>query len=1203
MSKRNIRAKSGKQLYINTSFNKGMLYTASEIPEGYSKIIDNLDVSPSGDAVSPRAPFMKTNHGIEGLSKYTYPIQFQGAPNKQFYINFANVITEQEYVNDELIGDYNQKFQKQSLNVYSRSNNALNGVYTLDENNNTDYNPNYNGEELQLSIITSPTAAPYISMLIGPKSKEDYVNIPAIQFYNVSSGEAGGLLADQMLNSFEVIDADTISINNTKTKYRLANINAPEKGYKWYEFGKRTLNNLLSVIVNFNYTSTPIRYNLISYGEDIYGRQIAEIILCIYEDTYSETPSRWYVSLSTMIAAIGIAKVEYANNSSPFFDILLNMQDNAKNYPRFIWDQDAIDFLHKTKNNTIIYDNLKSDYNGDFSDLCLEVVSLQNEKRINYDISNIIDKVMYSYIDHLDSIAIIGRILSNDYNIYYKGLIYIKYECVDDMNYFKITLPPNELNGDLVNIVNATSNGYNLLNEDPINTSNTSINYLPTSCLGIVATSPDNPNRIITQAVPGNTIRLRAVMNESFYTPTINNPILSCKLYYTLYYRRVKRYNAGIYEYYEYTKENSVDLLTNNIKLPDTKEVKGSYYIDLQINKLEVTYTFYDSERTHSILINSPKYNLYLSPDPPADDWKEKNVQFHTIIGDVTIDMYNLQLGEDDDGRYCIDNLDINIILPDNLINNLYNDSNTEVSLTSKWEVADYNSDLFKDITNFTKAYIVDKHTNKVIRVNTNNDTYDYNVHKQHSLSFRYTIVPTYEFTLIDNSKIIVCYKTQESYTVLPLLNVGTISEWIDKEQLTENINIKDATRLGVYNRQIYLYGPYLKTNTIFFSKFEQPWYFSFPYYSIDTEERIKYITVWNSNLVLFGDKSIWLLVAESTVNESSVHKIYDQLSISDTDIDLVSTTGNNLIFFNNNNGYIATSSKYYDDPTNISVYKLTEQINNCLSNPKYLYRSLANVPLRKNIVNIIRCQYKIYVDNDYVVILCNMNLDGKHLLILYRYNQLYKYWSTYSIHNDNIKYITGIYTCEPNIGTQFTVTNGSTFDVLYMDNTSSLRKDFNSYNITTTLDTGFLSIDPLNDKRFKDIILDLNHIQKNSIINIYTNFFIDGVPILLSDNNDTAEFEYDTPILSVPDFKEGDYQFKYVLEVDVDAPHQQPYGKYIESDTYNIRVQGRNQLRIPVFGKGRLPSIVFKIDTDKFYEIVGYSIIYKEKNVNIRRA
>ena len=1206
MAKRNVRAKSGKQLYINQSFNRGMLYTASEIPEGYSRILNNLDVTPSGDAVSPRAPFMKTNHGFEGLSKYTYPIKFQGLPTKQCYINFANVVTEKDFVEDNLGNkdDQQNKLINNSINIFSRNTNALNGVYGLDENENPRYDPTYNGLDVyvdiqQYSTGGLPTCAIRINDEINPIV---IVNIPCL-LINTRNLNA----IRYTLSSHEVIDGDTIILNdNLKVKKRLININSPEKNYKWYETCKRTLNNIMNSLRNYrDYRNNAITYYPVIYGIDIYGRQITDVLFVLQTDDTLEVPHAYCVSLSSIIAAVGLAKIDYENNTTPFFEITKRLEEDARLNKRVIWDVNGIDPLYKTINNSIIYENLKKDYDGDFSDLYLDVVHLCDEKHINYDTSNIIDKVQIQYIDYMDAYAFIGRVVQYDailnlFNIYYKGVIYFKYEESDNTNYFKIMLPTNDLEGDSVSIVDTASNGYNLLNSNPINTENVSTNQLPTSCLGIVPTSVNDPNTVITQAPIGSTVRLRAIMNESFYTYTTPEPILDCELHYTI--------KSGIYRpddghtYEEYTNDSKllIDKNTREYGL-DTYKLSGRT-ITLSIDKVVVHYKHYNRTYDYTLQNSNPqKYILELVQNEEDTETKEYNTTLSTSFGNIEVDTYNIYTEYNEDYGDVITDFDINIQLNEMFFNHIYYSTPKNVYLVSKWSVANYNSDSFSDITNYQKAYMIDK-DNNTIRLETNNDTLDYHITKPQSLAIKFSIVPMYEFNMADGGVINVIYDTQETYTVLPSLNVGTILEYINNKMLTENLNIKDATRLGVVNRQVYLYGPFLKTNTVFFSKFERPWYFSYPYYAVDVEERIKYAVPWNGNLVLFGESSLWMVVMESTVNMSTIHKIYDQLTIADTDIDVVTTAGNNLIFFSNNNGYIATSSKYYDDPTNISVYKLTDNINNCLANPKYIFRSLADVPLTESVTNMIRCQYSIHVDNDYIVLTCNMNLNDNHLLVLFRYNQLYKYWSTYSIHNTDINYINGAYVCEPNIGMQYVVTNGNTFEILYMDRMTNFRKDFNVQHVVATLDTGFLSIDPLNDKRFKDIILDLNNIQKGSIINIYTNFFIDGIPIVLSDNNDTADFEYNYPMLREPKFDEGDYQFKYVLDVDAENEKQQPYGKFIDEGDYAIRVRGRNQLRIPVFGKGRLPSAVFKIATSSFYEIVGYSIIYKEKNVNIRR-
>ena len=1157
MSKRNVRAKSGKQLYLNSVFNRGMLFTASEIPEGYSKIINNLDVTPSGDAVSPRAPFMKTNHGVKGLSNYTYPIRFQSSPDKQYYINFNNIVTEKDYANDTLKSDYSQLLTKQSVNIYSRNVNALNGEYSLDENNNDNYDPDYEIPILQVNTETDRVVIEYGSDEIHP--------IPSITTTPPQNY--------QVLNSFTVIDADTIAINGSEDSgvyYRLANINAPENGYKWYEYGKKVL---ISLLTRLKVTIPNQYYRLYDYGKDVYGRHIVEVSFPIFTETVDGNTGVNEISLSSIILALGLASLEYVNNESPFFNVELAMQNYAKESNLRIWNQNAIDPYYKGAGNSVVYANLKDDYEGDFSDLCLEVVAIQNETRTNYDTINYIDDVLMSYIDYMDGYAFIGRVIRNK-QLYYKGVIYLTYDIVNNHRYFRINLPPNDFNGEFINIANATSNGYNLLNENPINTDNVSDSSMPTSCLGIVMVDPNDNTRVITQSISGNTIRLRAIMNETYYTTSFPD-LFSYKLHYTVNGHPVIADITGDPYYIESSYLKDVD------------------NVNITIEQLELVYKQYDKDKSHYIKFRENNtYTLVVNEDGTFTE-TELNLNVLGIENAINIKVNSTLIAE----QKLKDSV-FKITFLEDLFDIIELVSERSVTLHAKWQYSPYGSEEFQDLTAFQEAYTLDGNT--VVRSSTNLDTLDYQIRGDSNLTFKFILVPVY--TVKVGATILKCYyQTQETYVVYPLFKVSTSVEYIDKTQLTQNINLKDATRIGVFNRQVFLYGPYLKTNTIFFSKFEEPWYFSFPYYAINTEERIKFCYVWNGNLVMFGESAIWMLKTDGTVNESTLHKIYDNLTIADTDINLVSTTGNNLIFFSNNNGYIATASKYYSDPTNISIYRLTDNINNCLNNPKYVYRSLADVPLNQSLNDTMRCGYKIYVDNDYVVVISNLSINNDNLIIFYRYNLLYKYWTTYSIHNPAIRNITSSYVCEPNIGAQYVVVGNETFDVLYLDRSAELKKDFDDTDITITLDTGFLSIDPLNDKRFKDIILDLNHIQKGSVINVFMDFFIDGVPITLSDYNDTAEFEYEEGSI-VPSFNEGNYVFKYVLDVDASDPYQQPYGTYVEEDNYAIKVQGRNQLRIPVFGKGRLPSIVFKISTDKHYEIVGYSIIYKEKNVNIRR-
>ena len=126
MSKRNIRPNSGKQLYLNQIFYKGMLYTSSEMQEGFAKVIDNYDIAPTGDAASPRQPLKMINgqNVIDANgTKYVVPVKFKQDEGKQSYVKFYQTVTEEDFVNDII-----HPFDGRGLDIgiVKRSGNAIN---------------------------------------------------------------------------------------------------------------------------------------------------------------------------------------------------------------------------------------------------------------------------------------------------------------------------------------------------------------------------------------------------------------------------------------------------------------------------------------------------------------------------------------------------------------------------------------------------------------------------------------------------------------------------------------------------------------------------------------------------------------------------------------------------------------------------------------------------------------------------------------------------------------------------------------------------------------------------------------------------------------------------------------------------------------------------------------------------------------------
>jgi hypothetical protein len=1176
MSKRNIRAKSGKQLYLNSSFNRGMVYTSSEIPEGYTKLLNNFDITPSGDAISPRAPFKEIKHKVKGLSKYTYPINFQQLPDKQFYINFPNTVSEYNYAHDVINNEnYSNKANDYPVYLFSRDVNMLNNLSIgFDEVYDNSYNKN-NTVTVSIDFRRAPVPIIISEKIYNESEKQcPVINVPVVNYSRTG-------LPPDTITTYYVTDADTLFINNVE--YRLINVNSPEMNHKWYEYGKSVLNQIMESAKSNNR-----RFYAHEYNTDIYNRTVADILIEVGVDNW--------LSLSQVVVRLGLAKIHYVDESYEYMKQLQQAEAYAIRDNLRIWNIHGVDIKYDGFPTDIVFTNVEE---GEY---VLEAVRLTSDKQINYNTTNVIDMVDYTYVDYNDSIAFIGRVLKVDdeVSVYYKGILYLKYN--SEFGQFQIELPPNNLNGELVSVIDTVSNGYNLLNKDVIDTNDYVDPSLPLSCDGIAITLSDDPTTLVQQAKSGMSVSLRAIMNKSWYSI----PEVDLELPYQATISFNVKYNINGVE--QYITENSKNLkdgeLTRFIYDQTTDDITN---VRIILNGINVTFNYLDKEYTSGYSLD--RLEIPLNETTPTL-FNIKN-EVSTLNGTIE---FSLKL---DRGSAMI-----NTKIEDPL---LIKADTKDLEIQGQWEVSPYNSESFNIIQPYTKLCSI---TGLVPTDWSGANTLKYNVTNSNSLTFRFSYRVNYKLVL---DRHYINISLPHTSIVYPLLSVGDMADFINHEELTNNLNIQDATRLGVFNRQVYVYGPYLKTNTIFFSKFENPWYFSYPFYAIDTEDRIIHAVVWNSNLTIFQKNSIWVLVTEGTVNESSLHKVYDELSILDIDKRLVKTVGSNLIFFNSNNGYIMTSSKYYDDPTNVNVYKFTDNINNCLADPNYIFRTVRNIPINVP-VNHIYCEYFLYIDNDYINLVSylksNNRSDQYSSTIIYRYNQLYKYWTTYSVN----KYLTTAYTTEPNINNQYVSYDGTQFGIVYQDNGDISREE-----VDCVLDTGFLAIDPLNDKRFKDVIIDFNNIINckkqtgldRNIINIYNNFFIDGVPITLSDNNPAIEFEYENLNYpgSIPVFDEGNYNFQFVDDVDVHNDHDLPFGYIIsnwseindcpdtnaDNDTdkyipnivmsdYDIKVQGRSQIRIPVFGKGRLPSMAIKVVSKYPYEIVGYSIIYKEKNINRRR-
>ena len=88
--------------------------------------------------------------------------------------------------------------------------------------------------------------------------------------------------------------------------------------------------------------------------------------------------------------------------------------------------------------------------------------------------------------------------------------------------------------------------------------------------------------------------------------------------------------------------------------------------------------------------------------------------------------------------------------------------------------------------------------------------------------------------------------------------------------------------------------------------------------------------------------------------------------------------------------------------------------------------------------------------------------------------------------------------------------------------------------------------------------------------------------------------------LLDETEYTEGQSQFLHISNRG--DTYTQIYGAEFDLSNSHYTTSGRCHFRLPVFGKGRLPSFVLKLSSENIYEFLSFSLIYKEKNINRRR-
>lgn len=1236
MSKRNIRPSSGKQLYLNQIFYKGMLYTSSEMQEGFAKVIDNYDIAPTGDAASPRQPLKMINgQNVIGSddTKYVVPVKFKQDEGKQSYVKFYQTVTEEDFVNDVL---YPFDGRIPDIGIVKRSGNAINESvhfedeigYTVvnqeeDDTEDTTLKDEYKSLIENFGGLILPEEGPALAyrQFFIQEGKINSAEVP-ISFMEYYTGSIN-------YSPLTVIDGDTFLANDNQ-RYRLFGIDCTEIGQEWSEYAKEVFNSLLhSTSPNY------LGWNFIQKGKDVYGRPVG--ILYLYYEHYDETKF-WRIDVAQVLLQLGLAVMRYIDkNTDP------TMFENYKRLSNL-----AMEAGYKIFNTTEDFDPFYNRFIPSVSvsegnnlqvteDMRIEAVVIKDGFHISAVTQNTIDFVQTVYIDYLDSLAFMGRVINGN-EIIYKGPILLRAQRDEDGNVLHtILLPSNQGEGVKPNLVEAaTTNSYNLINDNMINIENekdknSAFNILGTTVVyidSIENTKPvidaDNP-KIITQGVVGQSVLLKAIVNEKgyYYSDQISttdnygfniviNPIVVRG--YTIFPERT--ISRAVNEFTNITSDTYglADALASVLKdltdeeKADFPETWEEVLAEAEISIKSITLVKDSNDSSQSVRLSGDEFIKVLSLNRQPL-WEGSVLELQSQI------------------KIDGDDLLINFHNNFSTINQTFNESGTlavredlPLELYSKWSVSEYGGELFRDIQPEQLIYTKAAGSNILTPVgdwgNLIKPTdYMYVLSGNTNLLFRYSIQPKIHNQLSNycpNSlKDIYLVNTyQEMFMITPVVKLGAGIEVVSDKDLRTNIAIKNATRLDVFNRQLCLYGPYTISNVLFFSKFETFDFFPFPSGVIEVEEPITWVYNYKDSFIIFGKNHIHMLKGATTVSECTLHRIYENLSVHLPDVRVINTVGNNLIFFNNGVGYVIVPNMYVDSQSNIKVYKLTEYISNFFYNPEvYIRNRIPDIDIDSQLV--YHMELDSYVQNNDIVITNNITVvEGTrehYLVVWFIYNQDYKYWRMYSTTLFNR--IIANYICEPNVNHQFVVSQGSEVCMSFFTNVYTLDyQDIDTVStsipIITMLNSGYLSVDTMNDKRFKDLIIELDNINPEAKLYLDCEFFVDGSPMVLSDIDALIIDKVSGAVLEsekvLSEYKTFEAHHIGYPE-DQSVSRSQNFGTTFKIDNKVYSMTGRTHIRIPVYGKGRLPSFILKIKSDKFYEFINYALIYKEKNINRR--
>lgn len=476
--------------------------------------------------------------------------------------------------------------------------------------------------------------------------------------------------------------------------------------------------------------------------------------------------------------------------------------------------------------------------------------------------------------------------------------------------------------------------------------------------------------------------------------------------------------------------------------------------------------------------------------------------------------------------------------------------------------------------------------------------------------------------------------KGDDTATESPYLVPLTCNEFPNHELHT--FNLKQCKGLVTWQGCVGIYGVAGATDTIFFSDFNDPSYFPYPYNTLSFDNEILAVHSYLDNILVITVDSIWIVTPGTTIQTSRQKKLLNNLHIPEIDAINFVVLKDNIFFKTDYDFYVLKPNMYTSDATDLknfinsisisqytrSFTKETIDLLNQVYKPvwqqftKERRKRIAFEDFSvRDIRSIVKDDEVHYVYNIVPKLTDNIVLDDLNVHLVY--NTITRSWRLYFVPKgvSEIRY-NPVYYRNKQSGTfnEFFCKSTDVFSSIIVTEQSENSVsdcmfgmlpvenwDSPYYNNYPYLDTGNIALDDTATKRFREVQFNLMNMEPLKI-KFFVDFKLDGMERVHATHHEVQHIT-----------DEDDPDYGKIFVTPIESPNMELVGETVLADTVdNVYYDGDSYfevdkskfpkldvitVRFELLGRGRRGAVQILNTSLQKYQLSDINWVYRIMN------